>query len=179
MLPERPLLALLAVLVAAANLLPGEAVEWRREAIGHFELWRLWSGQFCHWSLPHLAGNLAAVVAIGVIAGEPVRRWLAALPLAAPLLSLFLLAAAPGLESYRGLSGLAGVLVTGAVLEGGTPGRLLGIAYLGKLVFDASTGGGSALLPAGIAVSWAAHLGGLLIGLALAVTFSLQKRRTR
>ena len=56
------------MLVTAANLLPGEAVEWRREAIAHFELWRLWTGQFCHWSLPHLAGNLAAVVAIGVIA---------------------------------------------------------------------------------------------------------------
>lgn len=63
------------MLVTAANLLPGEAVEWRREAIAHFELWRLWTGQFCHWSLPHLAGNLAAVVAIGVIAGRPIRRW--------------------------------------------------------------------------------------------------------
>jgi membrane associated rhomboid family serine protease len=50
------------------------------------------------------------------------------------------------------------------VLEGGTPGRLLGVAYLGKLVFDAATGSGSALLPAGIDVTWAAHLGGLLIG---------------
>lgn len=64
---ERLLLGVLAMLVTAANLLPGEAVEWRREAIAHFELWRLWTGQFCHWSLPHLAGNLAAVVAIGVI----------------------------------------------------------------------------------------------------------------
>ena len=44
-----------------------------------------------------------------------------ALPLAAPLLSLFLLVAAPALESYRGLSGLVGVLVVGAVLTGGGP----------------------------------------------------------
>lgn len=116
---ERLGLALLALLVAAANLLPGETVEWRREAIMRGELWRLWSGQLCHWSSAHLAGNLAAMAAVGVIAGRPVRRWLAALPLAAPLLSLFLLVAAPALESYRGLSGLVGVLVVGAVLTGG------------------------------------------------------------
>jgi rhomboid family GlyGly-CTERM serine protease len=168
---ERLGLALLALLVAAANLLPGETVEWRREAIMRGELWRLWSGQLCHWSSAHLAGNLAAMAAVGVIAGRPVRRWLAALPLAAPLLSLFLLVAAPALESYRGLSGLVGVLVVGAVLTGGGPGRLLGLAYLGKLAFDIATGGGSALLPAGIAVTWQAHLGGLLIGTALAVAF--------
>jgi membrane associated rhomboid family serine protease len=125
---ERLGLALLALLVAAANLLPGETVEWRREAIMRGELWRLWSGQLCHWSSAHLAGNLAAMAAVGVIAGRPVRRWLAALPLAAPLLSLFLLVAAPALESYRGLSGLVGVLVVGAVLTGGGPGRLLGLA---------------------------------------------------
>lgn len=176
---ERVLLALLAVLVATANLLPGDAVEWRRDAIGHGELWRLMTGQLCHWSGLHLAGNLAAVAAIGVIAGRPIRRWLAALPLAAPLLSLFLLIAAPELESYRGLSGLVGVLVAGAVLEGGTPGRLLGVAYLGKLVFDAATGSGSALLPAGIEVTWAAHLGGVLIGTALALAFRLQDEPTR
>ena len=112
-------------------------------------------------------------------AGRPIRRWLAALPLAAPLLSVYLLVAVPGLDSYRGLSGLVGVLVAGAVLEGGTPGRLLGVAYLGKLVFDAATGSTSALLPAGIEVTWAAHLGGLLIGIALAVAFRLQRRSTQ
>lgn len=176
---ERLLLGLLAMLLVTANLLPGDAVEWRRGAIGHDEPWRLWTGQFCHWSGLHLAGNLAAAAAIGVIAGRPVRRWLAALPLVAPLLSLFLLVAAPGLESYRGLSGLVGVLVAAAVVEGGTPGRLLGIVYLGKLVFDAATGSGSALLPAGIGVTWAAHLGGLLIGAALAVAFRIHDRRPR
>ncbi len=176
---ERLLLGLLAMLLVTANLLPGEAVEWRRGAIGHDEPWRLWTGQFCHWSGLHLAGNLAAAAAIGVIIGRPVRRWLAVLPLVAPLLSLFLLVAAPGLESYRGLSGLVGVLVAAAVVEGGTPGRLLGIVYLGKLVFDAATGSGSALLPAGIDVSWAAHLGGLLIRAVLAVAFHTHDRRPR
>ena len=72
-----------------------------------------------------------------------------------------------------------GVLIAGAVLEGGTPGRLLGVACLGKLVFDAATGSTSALLPQGIEVTWAAHLGGLLIGIALAVAFRLQRRSTQ
>ena len=172
-------LGLPAGLLLVASLLPGEAMELNRQAVAEGQLWRLWTGQFCHWSGLHLAGNLAAAAAIGVIAGRPVRRWLAALPLAAPLLSLFLLLAAPGLESYRGLSGLVGVLVAAAVVEGGTPGRLLGLAYLGNLVFDATTGSGSALLPAGIDVTWAAHLGGLLIGAALAVAFRIQDRHPR
>ena len=171
MAAERPLLAALGALVAIGGALPGDDVEWRRDALAQGELWRLWTGQFCHWSPLHLAGNLAALAALAVVIGRPARRWLAALPVAAPLLSLFLLVAAPALESYRGLSGLVGVLVVGAVLTGGGPGRLLGLAYLGKLAFDIATGGGSALLPAGIAVTWQAHLGGLLIGTALAVAF--------
>ena len=176
---ERLLPGLLAVLLVTANLLPGEAVEWRRGAIGHFELWRLWTGQFCHWSPLHLTGNLAALAALAVVIGRPARRWLAALPVAAPLLSLFLLLAAPTLERYRGLSGLLGVLIVGAALEGGTPGRLIAVAYVAKLAFDATGGAASTLLPDGIAVAWAAHLGGLLIGMALAGAFRLSRATTR
>ena len=99
------------MLVAAANLLPGEAVEWRREAIAHFELWRLWTGQFCHWSLPHLAGNLAAVVAIGVIAGRPIRRWLAALPMATTVALYF---TAPLIITVLSVVMLPALLVTEA-----------------------------------------------------------------
>ncbi len=71
---ERALLAALVMLVASANLLPGEAVEWSRSAIGEGQWWRLWTGQFCHWSPLHLAGNLAAVGAITLITGQGIRR---------------------------------------------------------------------------------------------------------
>ncbi len=162
-------------LLVVASLLPGEAMELNHQAVAGGQLWRLWTGQFCHWSLLHLAGNLAAAVAICVIAGRPIRPWLAALPLAAPLLSLFLLAAAPGLERYRGLSGLIAVLVVGTAVEGGLVGRLLAAAYVAKLGFDAFTGSPSALLPEGIAVAWPAHLGGLLLGLTTAGWLHLRR----
>ncbi|NML25237.1 rhombosortase [Zoogloea dura] len=172
---ERMLLATLVVLLAAANLLPGEAMEWNREAFGEGQWWRLWTGQFCHWSALHLAGNLAAVGAIALITGRRIQRWLSALPLLAPLLSLFLLAAAPALTHYRGLSGLVGALIVGAALEGGAIGRLLGLAYLAKLGFDAMRGGSSPLLPEGISTTWQAHLGGILLGIATAA--ALRYRR--
>ena len=179
MAAERPLLAALGALVAIGGALPGDDVEWRRDALAQGELWRLWTGQFCHWSPLHLAGNLAALAALAVVIGRPARRWLAALPVAAPLLSLFLLLAAPTLERYRGLSGLLGVLIVGAALEGGTPGRLIAVAYVAKLAFDAAGGAASTLLPDGIAVARAAHLGGLLIGMALAGAFRLSRATTR
>lgn len=171
-------LGLPAGLLLVASLLPGEAMELNRQAVAEGQLWRLWTGQFCHWSMLHLAGNLAAVAAICVIAGRPIRSWLAALPVMAPLLSLLLLITAPALEHYRGLSGLIAVLVVGAAVEGRHVGRLLAAAYVAKLGFDAFTGSQSALLPEGIAVAWPAHLGGLLLGLATAGWLHM-RRNTR
>lgn len=165
---ERVLLGILVMLAAAANLLPDESMEWSRQAIGEGQWWRLWTGQFCHWSPLHLTGNLAAIGAIALITGRGIWRWLCTLPLLAPLLSLFLLASAPALSHYRGLSGLVGVLVVGAMLDGGTIGRLLGLGYLAKLGFDALSGSSSPLLPDGIATTWQAHLGGVLLGVVTA-----------
>lgn len=172
---ERLNLGLLAGLLLAANLLPGEAMEFNRQAVADGQLWRLWTGQFCHWSLLHLAGNLAAMAAIWVIVGRPLIRWLAVMPIVAPLLSLFLLAFAPALERYRGLSGLVALLVVGAAVEGGFVGRLLAAAYLAKLGFDALTSASSLLLPDGITLAWSAHLGGLLLGLGTAGWLHLRR----
>ena len=168
---ESRLLVLSAALVIVSNLLPAHLVEYERAALADGEAWRLWTGQFCHWSPVHLAGNLAALAAVAIVTGRPARRWLALLPVAAPLLSVFLLVAAPELQRYRGLSGLVALLVVGASVEGGTIGRLLGLAYLAKLAFDATTGSRSVLLPEGIVTAWPAHLGGLLLGLLAAIAF--------
>lgn len=165
-------------LLLISNVLPGSLVEYDRSAITQGEWWRLWSGQFCHWSALHLFGNLAALAGVAIIAGRAIRRWLALLPVAAPLLSAFLLIAAPALEHYRGLSGLVALLVVGTAVEGGIIGRVLGLAYLGKLIFDATTANPSALLPDGIIVAWQAHLGGILLGLVAALGFRCQASQT-
>lgn len=165
-------------LVLVCNVLPVNLVEYDRSAIIQGEWWRLLSGQFCHWSALHLFSNLAALAGVTIIAGRGIRRWLALLPLAAPLLSAFLLIAAPALEHYRGLSGLVALLVVGTAVEGGVIGRVLGLAYLGKLVFDATTANPSALLPEGIVTAWQAHLGGILLGLVAAFGFRCQASQT-
>lgn len=175
---ERLGLAALLGLLVVSNVLPASSQEWDRAAILDGEIWRLWSGQFCHWSLFHLLGNLAALVALGVLIGPAVRTWLALLPLAAPVLSLGLFAVAQ-LERYRGLSGLVAVLVVAAAVEGGILGRVVALGYGLKLAFDSVTGSHSGLLPSGVATTWQAHVGGLLIGGAIAVVLSLRKKTSQ
>jgi rhomboid family GlyGly-CTERM serine protease len=151
-------------LTLATNLLPGTDMEFDRQAIFTGEWWRLWTGQFAHWSILHLAGNLAALAGLCIIGGRALWCWITLLPVAAPLLSGLLLAAAPRLMHYRGLSGLLAFLLVGTAIEGGTAGRMLAVAYVLKLAWDASTGGNSPFLPEGIITAWPAHLGGLLLG---------------
>ena len=56
-------------LLLISNVLPGSLLEYDRSAIARGEWWRLWSGQFCHWSALHLFGNLAALAGVAIIAG--------------------------------------------------------------------------------------------------------------
>lgn len=175
---ERPLLVLLISLFALSNLMPGESMQFDRDAIAAGEIWRLWTGQLCHWSILHLVGNLAAIAALTMIAGKPMQRWLALLPLAAPLLSLALLNLLPELQAYRGLSGLVSMLVVGVAMDGGIIGRVTALAWAAKLGFDAYSGTPSPLLPAGITTTWQAHLAGLLLGVAAAAGFLHLDQRT-
>ncbi len=165
---RRLLLICTASLAILSNLLPPDLMEYDREAIVSGQLWRLWTGQFSHWSSLHLIGNLAAAALVIVIGGRAMRDWLSLVPAVAPLLSMFIWFAAPAIAHYRGMSGLVAFLVTGAAVEGGVAGRLLGVAYVAKLGFDVAVGGGPTLLPDGIAVAWPAHLGGIIIGAAVA-----------
>ncbi|MBT9496339.1 MAG: rhombosortase [Zoogloea sp.] len=174
---ENRLLLVALGFIVVANLLPADLMEFNRPAILGGQLWRLWTGQFCHWSTLHLAGNLAAIAGLALVAGKPICRWLVLLPVAAPLLSLFLLATTPEMEHYRGLSGLVAMLVVGASLEGGTIGWILAIAWIGKLTFDIFSGTPSPLLPDGIVTSWQSHVGGLLLGLLAAAGFRLRDTR--
>lgn len=164
-----------ASLAILSNLLPSGLMEYDRDAILGGQLWRLWSGQFCHWSSIHLIGNLVAATLIVIIGGRAMGDWLSLVPAVAPLLSMFIWFAAPAIAYYRGMSGLVAFLVTGAAVEGGVAGRLLGVAYVAKLGFDAAVGGGPTLLPDGIAVAWPAHLGGIVIGAGVAAG---RRRRT-
>jgi len=141
------------------------------------EIWRLWTGHWVHFSLPHLTWNLAALVAAGAWLERARPGWLLRHTLvAAPLLSLALILLEPAMHAYGGLSGLATSVVTLLALEQAHARRAdrpLWIALLllvaGKILAEAGqdttffTGFAS---PAVRPARWA-HAAGALLGLGL------------
>jgi rhomboid family GlyGly-CTERM serine protease len=147
---------------------------FERAAVLHGELWRLWSGHLVHYSLSHAGADALVLTAMGMVAEPAVgsRRLALVLGGGALLISLGLLALAPGLNEYRGASGLA---VLTAVLGGALAWRrhpvsrpVLACAALGlasKTLWEAFAHTAAFTdLPAGVSVAWQAHLLGALLG---------------
>ena len=175
------------LLLACAGEPLASGLAWERAGILHGELWRLWSGHLVHYSISHAAADTLVLLAMGWYA-EPLvgsRRFGLMLAGGALVLSLGLLALAPGLQEYRGASGL-GVLT--AVL-GGTlawhhhPASrpMLGCAALAmaaKTLWEACAHTAAFTdLPAGVAVAWQAHLLGALLGVLAARGLSRREER--
>lgn len=180
-LEQAPASCFAALACVALALLP-EAVAahlaYARGGILAGELWRLWSAHFVHFSLTHALADALVLFSMGALA-EPVvgtRRLVLALALGAPLISLGLLAGAPGLMEYRGASGLAVMIgvAAGAVMWPASARWKVAISVIAAafaartlceasgLSFDASS------LPEGVAVAWQAHALGALCGALLA-----------
>jgi rhomboid family GlyGly-CTERM serine protease len=162
------------LLLAIAGEPLASSLAWQRGAILHGEVWRLWSGHLVHYSPSHGAADALALLAAGMLA-EPLagsRRFAALLVGGAALISLGLLACVPALDAYRGASGLAmlAAALAGVLLWRRRPAArwLLGAAGLALAVKLLGDAGGHALtladLPAGVEVSWQAHLLGALLG---------------
>lgn len=168
------LLALAAVLV---HVDPGWGawLEYRREALADWELWRLITGHWVHGSISHLIWDTLAFAALGcgLNAISP-RAFRNAVLGSAATISVFLYVHGESWELYRGLSGidtalfvaLAGVLA----VDGGRIERMLFLPALvavgGKIAWEASTG--SALFAGeipGHAVVPLAHAVGAAVGL--------------
>jgi rhomboid family GlyGly-CTERM serine protease len=167
----------LCLLLACAGEPLSSGLAWERSAILHGELWRLWSGHLVHYSVSHAAADTLVLFVMGLYA-EPLvgsRRFGAMLAGGALVLSLGLLALAPGLHEYRGGSGL-GVLT--AVLGGmlawrhHPASRLIlccaALALASKTLWEACAHSAAFTdLPAGVTVAWQAHLLGALLGACL------------
>jgi rhomboid family GlyGly-CTERM serine protease len=161
-----------------------EALDWQ-PARGLVEPWRAWSAVGVHYSVAHLAYNLAGLMlvgAFGLVARVPVRlawAWIAAWPL-----THFGLWLQPALAHYGGLSGVlhggvAAVLVF-LLCRGNRAQRwVAAIAALGLLAKVIGEAPWSAALrhPPGwdIAIAPAAHASGALAG-ALCAALALRRR---
>jgi len=146
------------------------------------EPWRLWTGHLVHFGWEHALANVFALLVPALLVPRQDRRHLLPLALlAAPLLSLLLLAGL-GQDQYRGASGLACSLWAWVGLRllsatDSTPtGRLMLGGLLLKLAVETAFNGGFLLRPDGWQVLPAAHLWGTLVGLtcALPARFRLQ-----
>jgi rhomboid family GlyGly-CTERM serine protease len=116
--------------------------------------WRVLSGHWTHYEVSHLFWDLMMFVALSAICEHRHRHWYAP----AFVISLMLISAAiaitcPDISTYRGLSGIDTGLFVWFVADqirislrqGDKPtaaiAAMSGIALLGKLVYEAITGG--------------------------------------
>lgn len=171
------LAAALALGAGVAVAVDPAAIDWQ-PALAAGQPWRAWSAAWVHYSVLHLAANLAGCALVGALG------WVARVPLrsavvwfvAWPLTQLGLLAR-PDLLHYGGLSGVlhAGVAAVALHLIVATRGtrRRIGIAMLAGLALKVlleSPWGAALRHPPGwdIAVAPFAHASGLVVGAALA-----------
>ena len=87
--------------------------QYDRAAIAAGQAWRLLTCHWTHWSLDHLIWDVVAfVVLLGLGWSTNPRRVLLTLGLAAAAIPLAVGIAMPGMQLYRGLSGLDSALFT-------------------------------------------------------------------
>lgn len=151
------------------------SLAWERKAILAGQWWRLWTGHLVHFGMPHAFTNALVLLAAGSIIERSMRpaRLLRHLAMAAPFISLLLLAAMPGLDEYRGASSLTAMLAVAAGLAcWPRAGRWRRAILAGGGAFTAATafhalgaGAGLSSLPEGVAVAWQAHGLGAACGL--------------
>ncbi|GGY39685.1 rhombosortase [Pseudoduganella albidiflava] len=169
-----PVLAALCVAAHGLGDRLAAALAWERAAILHGEVWRLWTGHLVHYSLSHAAADALALLAAGLLAESMLgaRRFGIILAAGAAGISAGLLACAPDLAEYRGVSGLsmlvaalAGVLAWRDRPALRWPVACAAAVLVAKIAWEASAPAATvAGLPAGVAVAWQAHWLGLLAG---------------
>jgi len=173
----------------------GELLQYDRQAIADGQLWRLVTGHLVHFGLEHLAWDAAVFVLLAVLCWRLGRGvCLASLVGATLAIPAVLWILEPGLQTYRGLSGLDSALyVTAAVTLGRrlwTRGRRLSAAaaflsVLGlaaKVTYELATG--QALFVDALTLGFApvpiAHAtGGLAGGLAALSVPAARRPRSR
>ncbi|MCL5049348.1 MAG: rhombosortase [Firmicutes bacterium] len=119
-----------------------EVASYQRPLITAGEWWRIVTGQFVHWSLPHLFGNLLGLGVAWLLFAQHWHGWcfwvLAVVVAAGTNLSLWLFS--PEVAYYVGFSGaLYGLITYGAVrdwLAGIRFGWLISLGVVAKVSYE-------------------------------------------
>ncbi len=170
------LLAVAAVAIYSSGWLT-ELCQYDRAGIERGELWRLFSGNFAHWSGGHLFWDLAVFALLGILISTRHRiatMFLLVLSCIAISASVYLIH--PSMLYYRGLSGIDSALfiyfwldLTSASLKSNDykiafAGVLLIIALAGKTVFEVASGSNLFVVSDNFVPVAAAHVAGILTG---------------
>ncbi|MFY9822023.1 MAG: rhomboid family intramembrane serine protease [Thermoanaerobaculia bacterium] len=170
----------LAALYASVWFFPAEALEYDRTRVAAGEAWRLLTGQLVHWTPRMAAFDIGMLLGLGawLEAREDRGLMITGLALGGGLTALAVHTLSPGLQVYRGGSGVASALfVLAAVRIAESPDprlRTLATAavalFLGKAAFEAFAGQTlfAGPLPQGVHVVPLVHLLGGLGGLVTA-----------
>lgn len=156
---------------------PDPVVSWLaydRLAILAGQIWRAWTGHLVHFTWQHAVADVT-VLLVATALLEQLKGWRTAacgLLVGAPIISLVLLMAVPGLQVYEGASGIAMMFgVTAGLCLWRAEPRLRGVLVLLamgtliKLLVDANGAApGLGTLPGGIQVAWQAHAVGAVLG---------------
>ena len=180
-----PLVSIAVAGAAAMALLAPFAFEMTRAGVHEGELWRLLTGHLAHYGLYHFVVDAGTLLALGWMYESRFgpRRWALLLGGAALVISLFFLAAEPGFERYRGLSGVDCAAFAAAILCEFPKRKPLAIVlaalFAAKLLFEQSSGGflfpSTGLGDMGLPVL-SAHTVGAAAGFAMALTAFLRDR---
>ena len=101
--------AVVGAVVLLAFVLPGvsEVLQYDRSALAGGEWWRSLTGHVTHWNGDHLFWDLSVFVILGALCERTCRRSFgAAVASSALLIPLAVWVFLPGMELYRGLSGI-------------------------------------------------------------------------
>jgi rhomboid family GlyGly-CTERM serine protease len=167
---------LLAAACIALALVPEHLqrlLAYDRDAILAGEAWRLWTGHLVHFSWKHALADGIVLFSMARLAEQEfgARRLACTIAVASPVISLVLLGFVPELLEYRGASAIAvlvGVIAAAALWRDERWHAFVILAastYVLKTLMDAlSADAPSAILPAGVSVSWQAHACGAIAG---------------
>ncbi|OIO02274.1 MAG: hypothetical protein AUJ49_06505 [Desulfovibrionaceae bacterium CG1_02_65_16] len=170
------LLALVCGVLACAAENVGQLLALDRAGALHGQIWRLWTGHLVHYSAQHAALDITALFVLAAIAEREMgaRATGALLLLGAPVISLCLLLAAPGMLLYKGSSALSAMLgVAGGAWIWRRAPRLRaalmvvgGVALVKTLCDALGYLPGFSSVPGGVRVAWQAHAIGAAFALA-------------
>ncbi|HXA16857.1 MAG TPA: rhombosortase [Thermoanaerobaculia bacterium] len=162
----------LTLLTLAAALIPGSSLELRRGGAA----WRIATCHFTHFTYEQLAWDALVFVVLGIACARRSRGAFQATLLASIIVvPIAVLALAPDVTTYRGLSGIDSALFALLLTMEWQRSRLVALCAAGgfamKLIFEMTSGAtvfvsGGAFVPVP-----AAHLSGAAVGLAVGMTW--------